>query len=226
MRPAPRPGMDKSEPDCCSRRMSAHLTPLDRAPLVYPKPPLPIPDAGLELPTLLEVVSAPYVDEDEVEDALPLVSPLTLPLVTPRPTPRDDVDVPAALLLSSSSAFLRASSRRRSTSAARLSASCCFCSASFSMSTRSCVDPFQSVLRISRWLCSVCERIRVQVLSSVEALSTVLETVWSLEVSQWNVVCNTWPAATNPHVSLGPLQCPDDSLDHLIDSPDPFEFLS
>jgi len=36
-----------------------HLTPLERAPRVYPNPPLPIPDVFLELETLLDVVSAP-----------------------------------------------------------------------------------------------------------------------------------------------------------------------
>ena len=98
--------------------MAAHRTPLDWDPLVYPNPPLPIPDMFLELATLLDVVSAPYaVDEDEAAAPLvtplvaplvtPLVAPLTLPLVTPRPTPRDNDDgVPAALLLSSSSALL------------------------------------------------------------------------------------------------------------------------
>jgi hypothetical protein len=155
-----------------------HLTPLDRAPLVYPNPPLPIPDVFLELATLLDVVSAPYADDEDDAVAPPLVKPLTLPLETPRAIPlEDDGAVPAALFRSSSSAFLRASSRRRSASAARLSASCCFCSASFSMSTRSCVAPFHSGLSSSRWLCSVCDRMRVHVLRRVEALSTVLETV-------------------------------------------------
>lgn len=44
------------------------------------------------------------------------------------------------------------------------------------MSCRSWVEPFQFGLRMSRWLCSVCERMRVHVLRRVEALSTVWET--------------------------------------------------
>ncbi len=199
---------------------------------MYPNPPLPIPDVFRELATLLDVVSArsaPYADEEDevVVVAPPLVTPLTLPLVTPRPVPLVDEDgaVPAALRLSSSSAFLRASSRRRSASAARLSASWCFCSVSVSMSTRSWVEPFQSGLRISRWLCSVCERMRVHVLSSVEALSTVLDTVY--------VSSQLYPISHHPspnvltyaHVALGPLQRPNDPLNHLIDLPNALQLL-
>lgn len=123
---------------------------------------------------LLDVVSAPYADDDDDVVAPPLANPLTLPRAVPRAIPLDDDGAEVAnLFLSSSSAFLRSSSRRRSASAALRSASCCFCNASFSMSTRSCVAPFHSGLRISRWLCSVWDRMRVHVLSRVEALSTV-----------------------------------------------------
>lgn len=87
--------------------------------------------------------------------------------------------VPGASLrfVSSSSLRRRNSSRRCSSSRARRSASCCLCSASASCSARSSVVPFQLGLRMRRWLCSVCDRIRVQVLSRVEALLTVCVTV-------------------------------------------------
>lgn len=155
--------------------------PVPLVPLVLPKP-LPIPEVALALPYIEGCpvsVRGATVDADIPRP--PLVIP-PLPLAIPRPIPpRTElplvVGAPTVLCRSSSSAFLRASSLRRSRSAACLSASCCFWSASFSMSCRSWVDPFQSVLRMSRWLCSVCERIRVQVLRRVDALSTVFETV-------------------------------------------------
>lgn len=160
---------------------------------------------------LLDVVSAPYDDEEVVVVLLPAlviprVTPLTLPLVMPRPIPRalDDVAVPATLRLSSSSALLRASSRRCSASAARLSASCCFLSASFSSSVMSFVAPFHSGLRINRWLCSVCERIRVQVFSNVEALSTVLETVCTSVARQsWLIQSAARPRRVRDEAYLG-----------------------
>lgn len=46
------------------------------------------------------------------------------------------------------------------------------------MSTRSCVAPFQLGFKMRRWLCSVCDKMLVQVLSKVDALLTVLDTVW------------------------------------------------
>jgi len=110
--------------------------------------------------------------------------------VLPRPVlrtrPRVPVVVPRVLLvvgcarfLASSSAFRAAASRCLCSSCSRLSAACCFRIASFSMSATSCVAPCQFGLRISRWLCSVWERIRVQVLSRVAAELTVRETVYS-----------------------------------------------
>lgn len=44
--------------------------------------------------------------------------------------------------------------------------------------------PFQSGLRMRRWLCSVCDSMRVHVLRSAVALFTVCDTVWPARVSQ------------------------------------------
>lgn len=136
-------------------------------PRVLPRP-LPMPDTVLALGML----------DDEllvlVLVLAPLARPLPLPLV-PRVVPLAGAGV--CLGLSSSSAFLLTSSRRRSASAARRAASCCWAMASFSISRRSCVAPFQFGLSIRRWLCSVWESIRVHVLRRVEALPTVFATV-------------------------------------------------
>lgn len=98
-----------------------------------------------------------------------------VPLVPRRPL----VDGGASLLaVCSSSRRLRSSSRRRSSSAALRSAARCFSRASASCSARSSERPFQPGLRISRWLCSVCERILVHVFNRLDALATVWATTW------------------------------------------------
>jgi len=118
----------------------------------------------------------------------PLLEPRVTPLATPRPRPVPlvtleprvprVVDVAdTSLWRSSSSAFRRASSRRLSASSRLRSASCCLCSASLSMSTKSWVAPFQEGFSSSRWLCSVCDTILVQVFKRVLALFTVCATV-------------------------------------------------
>lgn len=104
--------------------------------------------------------------------------PLTPLALAPDPRPAAE-PVPAMRALSCSSALRRTSSRRRSSSAALRSAACCRAAASASMSCRSWAEPCQLGLRMSRWLCSVCERMRVQVLRRVEALVTVWETLCS-----------------------------------------------
>jgi hypothetical protein len=100
-----------------------------------------------------------------------------VPLTDPR-DPLAGVDAANLRLPSSSSRRRRASSRRCSSSAALRWAASCRCRASASCSATSSVAPFQAGLRMRRWLCSVCDNIRVHVLSSTEALFTVLETVW------------------------------------------------
>ncbi len=143
-------------------------------PLVLPNP-RPIPDT---------VLADGILDVDVLVLVLAPVPVLALPPLVIPPRPRDLVPraaprpgAGACLGFSSSSALLRASSRRRSPSVARRSASCCLASASFSISARSCVAPFQFGFSINRWLCSVWERIRVHVFKSVEALPTVFATV-------------------------------------------------
>lgn len=99
----------------------------------------------------------------------------------PRPegaprAPRAAADAGNFLLCSSSSRRRRRSSFRSSSSAALRAAACCLRSASASISAKSSVAPFHVGSRMRRWLCSVCDRMRVQVLRSVEAFETVLET--------------------------------------------------
>lgn len=153
-----------------------------------------------------------------------------VPLVPLVPDPRPAAElVPARRALSCSSALRRTSSRRRSSSAALRSRACCRAAASASMSCRSWVEPFQLGLRMSRWLCSVCERMRVQVLRRVEALSTVWETFcgWSVSV----VLCGMLQPRcscggiqlTYSHIALGPFEGSNNTLDHLVDVTDPFQ---
>ena len=144
-------------------------------PLVLPSP-LPMLEPLRALCMLEAVVSADVLVLAPLPTPEPLVSPRTRPLVPRATRPVDDEEA-TRRLRSSSSAFRRAASRRRSTSAALRSASCCLYKASLSISTRSCVAPFQFGFVKSRWLCSVCDRMRVHVLRSVEALVTVLDTV-------------------------------------------------
>lgn len=127
------------------------------------------------------MVEAPRVD--------PIPLPRATPLVVPR-TPRE-LTLPRVVLtllelapdsrcLWSSSARRLNSLRRLSSSAALRSAAAALAAASASMSARSCDAPFHEGFRSSRWLCSVCERMRVHVLRRVEAVLTVLETVYRI----------------------------------------------
>ena len=136
-----------------------------RLPLTLPVP-LPIPE-----PRTLGILDTLLFPAELPPRGIPL--PLVLnPLV-----PLAGTAVPACLLLSSSSARRLASSRRLCSSTTRRSAACCFCIASASTSRTSCVAPFQVGSCIRRWLCSVCESIRVQVFSRADELETVPETV-------------------------------------------------
>jgi hypothetical protein len=161
--------------------------PLPLDPLVVP---LPIPLAGLLVPIepprpielvfpLILVLPAATYPEDTAPPAL-------------APLPRPLVDVllvtllPIALsltirLLSSSSASLAAAAFRSCSSASLLSASRCRAYISCSASAMSCVVLPQFGLRMSRWLCSVCERIRVHVCMSWVADETVLFTLDMLD---------------------------------------------
>lgn len=157
-----------------------HLTPLG-LPLVPPTPlPMPVPLLPSCEPPLVNPVKLPPAPYPLL--ALPL-APLPLPL--PR-APR--TAVPACLCLSSSSAFRRASSLLLSSSAALLSAACAFITNSFSTSATSWLAPCQFGFMMSRWLCSVCERIRVQELSSVDADVTVRETVCDQRLSKQSMI--------------------------------------
>lgn len=166
------------------RPLRPHRTPL-LLPVPVPLVPLVVRDAPKPLPIcepprVLEL--APPTPEPVPGPPLsmpPRVPPRT-PLTPLTPDPRPAAEpVPAMRALSCSSAFRRASSRRRSSSAALRSRACWRAAASASMSCKSWVEPFQLGLRMRRWLCSVCERIRVQVLRRVEALSTVWETFYA-----------------------------------------------
>lgn len=114
--------------------------------------------------------------EDETLGVRP--SPLrTLPLVKPREPLLAPAATACARFFSSSSAFLAAASLRWCSSCSLRSAACCLAAASFSISAMSFVAPCHLGFRISLWLCSVCERVRVHVFSNVEAELTVRETV-------------------------------------------------
>ena len=149
-----------------------HMTPLDR-PLVEPTP-LPIleaprvPDAPDE-----ELVSCAVVPPRTVDDLARVRAPLSL--IAPR-VPRAVPDAAACLRSVSVSRFLRSSSRLSSSSAALRSAARCLRRASASCSARSSVAPLQPGFSISRWLCSVCESIRVQLFKRIEALWTDFKT--------------------------------------------------
>lgn len=175
---------------------------------VRPAPkPLPICDPALEL--ALAVLLFPSPDVFALAPPLMIRLPRVVlaPLVpaAPRPRPVAVVVAPASRRCSRSSTARRASSRRRSSSAARRCAASCSASLSSSMASRSLLAPFQSLLRIRRWLCSVWERMRVQVLRRVEALVTVWETDYMCVYVSMMVVdiliqvqdlppCSPWPA--------------------------------
>lgn len=147
---------------------------------------LPIFELPLVLEMLEAVVSADVrVPSPDVGLAVPIPLPRAVALVVPR-TPRvltlprvgaELLEPAVASRCLCSSARRLTSARRRSSSAALRSAAAALAAASLSMSARSCDAPFQDGLRSRRWLCSVCDRMRVQVLRRVEAVFTVLETV-------------------------------------------------
>lgn len=131
------------------------------------------------LPAKPELVAILEDDLDLIRDDA--VATLVRPRAPRRPAeepraPRAEVEAGNFLLNSSSSRRRRSSSLRSSSSAALRASSCCFRSASASISAKSFVAPFHVGSRIRRWLCSVWDKMRVQVLSSVEAFETVLET--------------------------------------------------
>ena len=114
-------------------------------------------------------------DHSDVSLALvPRTAP-TLPFPLP---PAAEFAAASLLLASSASARLCTSSRLLSSSCSRLCASSAFRASSCSASAASWLAPCQPGCRMRRWLCSVCERMRVQVLRRVEAVVTVLDTVW------------------------------------------------
>lgn len=138
-----------------------------------------------DVPRLLEEAEALLLEE-YLERVAILDDPVAI-LVRPRApralrpegaprAPRAEADAGNFLLCSSSSRRRRRSSFRSSSSAALRASACCLRSASASISTKSSVAPFHAGSRMRRWLCSVCDRMRVQVLRSVEAFKTVLET--------------------------------------------------
>jgi hypothetical protein len=196
--------------------------PLARVPLGAPRPrPMldPLRALPLALVLLLRVRPLKVVVLPAPVDVLPMRLPrVDVPYVV-RPTPRvprrvpprkprpvdespldvdDDADGAANRRRSSSSALRFASSRFRCASAARRSASCWRCRASASMAWRSCVAPCHCGSRSRRWLCSVCDSRRVQVLSSADALPTVCATVcWSVRGARRRNA----RLCTYPHVS-------------------------
>jgi hypothetical protein len=102
------------------------------------------------------------------------------------PRPRVTLPLPLELGLGaasarrrSSSIFLAVASLLAWSSAARRSAACCRYISSSSIAATSCDAPCHCGLRMRRWLCSVCDRMRVHVWRRVEAFCTVLDTVWS-----------------------------------------------
>lgn len=146
-------------------------------PLPRPRRPRPMPLLARPLVESLRLTPRPVcpptptypVEVVEVEVPRGRV-PLPLPLTA-------GFGGPASAFLRSSSAFLAAASRRACSSAARRSTACFLWLSSSSMSAMSCVAPCHCGFRMRRWLCSVWERMRVHVWSSVEAFWTVLETV-------------------------------------------------
>ena len=119
-------------------------------------------------------------------DALVPLTPLVL-LVRAVPLAPGPTAAAASLLRSSSARLRSASAFRLSSSSARLSRAACFKRSSFSISLRSSLAPCQLGFRINRWLCSVWLRIRVQVLSKVEAVLTVCDTVPMLPLARSRV---------------------------------------
>ena len=174
------------------------------APLPRPRPPRsprPMPLPARALVESLRLTPRPVCPPTptcpvEVVDAEAPRGrvPLPLPLVA-------GFGGPASAFLRSSSAFLAAASLRACSSAARRSTACFLWVSSSSRSTMSCVAPCHCGFKMSRWLCSVWERMRVHVCRSVEAFWTVLETVcdgqWGGRVCMLVYIhpCCLWPCA-------------------------------
>jgi len=140
----------------------------------YPRPmPLVVRRDPVAAPRTLPLVTCPPTA------TYPLVAVVVVlvPRLVGRPLPLggafEGFAAASARRFSSSSAVLAAAIRRSFSSCSLLSAACCFAYASRSASARSLLAPCQEGLRISLWLCSVCDNMRVQVLRSAEAESTV-----------------------------------------------------
>jgi hypothetical protein len=156
----------------CRNEWSPHVEPLPlpRSPRPMPLPARP-PVDPLRLrprPVCPPTPTYPPVVDVVVEAPRPLVT-LPLPLVLALGA--------ASALRRSSSSLLAAASLLACSSAARRSAACCRYVSSSSMATKSCDAPCHCGFRMSRWLCSVWDKMRVHVWSRVEAFWTVLETV-------------------------------------------------
>lgn len=189
-----------------STLLDPHICPLDQAPLVEPRarprvvpPPRAIFDVPLVLEYMDEDAAVLVVDASAVPaPLLPLVvpplvryvlrvvlTPVMAPLARVPRVPLVEGVLPKPLPLAAaplgsrdaSSARRLVSARLRSSSAARRSACAALAACSASASAMSALAPFHVGFRMSRWLCSVWLRIRVQVLSSVLALLTVFATV-------------------------------------------------
>jgi hypothetical protein len=131
-------------------------------PLVVPCPPPCLP-----APKLLVV-----------EDGVTPVRPRPLPL--PLDAPLETLAAASALRRSSSSAFRAVAALCSCSSYSLRSSACCFTRVSCSASATSWLAPCQDGLSISLWLCSVCERILVQVERREEAAETVVLTVYKV----------------------------------------------
>jgi len=212
-----------------------HIRPSAQAPLVEPRARprvVPAPRAILDVPLVLEYMDEDaavlVVDASAIPAPLPplvmpplvryvlrvvltpvIAPPLTrvprVPLVEgvlPKPLP-----LAAAPLRSrdASSARRLVSARLRSSSAARRSACAALTACSASASAMSALAPFHVGFRMSRWLCSVWLRIRVQVLSSVLAVLTVFATVFMLPFARSSV-------PTTPSINSLMLRTPSNSL--------------
>lgn len=173
----------------------AHSVPL---PLPRPRSPRPMPLPARPLVESLRLTPRPVcpptptypvvvVDDEAPRGRVPLPRPLAA-----------GFGGPASAFLRSSSAFLAAASLRACSSAARRSTACFLWISSSSRSSTSWVAPCHCGFRMSRWLCSVWDRMRVQVWRSVEAFCTVFETVCVCQYARRTLV----PVKRTPMLSL------------------------
>lgn len=153
-----------------------YILPRPRATPVARVLPLALPLTGLRV--IVDIEAPPLVVAVlALLGVLPRPVLRTLPRVAPIFPLFDALAACPLLLSAASSAFLAVASLCCSNSCWRRSAACCFNAASSSMSTISCEAPCQLGFSIKRWLCSVCERMRVHELTRYEAESTVWEMV-------------------------------------------------